>query len=149
MSRFYTNLGNLAPSYRLVVLASMSLAAWLMCGPSAVQAGCGDYVKITNPQFPGQMAEHMASREHSGAMPVGVPSDSSPAAPCRGPNCGQRAPILPVSPVPTVVRSIAEQWADLPRADDEVSSGGGLPLADSSERPSDGHPSLLKRPPRA
>jgi hypothetical protein len=92
-------------------------AAYIAMGGASAEAACGDYVAIAG--------------GHAGHFAAGTPTadDRLPAAdalrrrgndlsdlatpqPCRGPNCGRRAPSFP-QPTPTVSSTAPDQWAFL------------------------------------
>src|SRR5687768_5402736 len=122
MARFYANLGNLAPTWRLAVLAAFSLVAWLAMRDSTAVASCGDYVKVANPQF----AE--------APMPGSGSHGSIPFAPCSGPQCRGSVP-APASPPPVVVRTLVEQLAILNNLADAVRNEQSAALSESGAHP--------------
>ena len=140
MARYYANLGNFAPTWRLAVLSAFSLVAWLALRDSAAIAGCGDYVKVANPQF--AEASHGAS-----LMPESANRAPLPLTPCSGPQCRGNVP-APAAPPPVVVRTLVEQLAILITLADAAQSEPSVALSESGAHPEAGYRALLERPPR-
>jgi hypothetical protein len=80
--------------------AVVALLAATLFAPGVVRASCGDYLTT---------GAHPVMPTATGAASDSMPVLPAPAAPCSGPNCSGRSPILPnIPPAPAPVSG--EQW---------------------------------------
>jgi len=80
--------------------ATLALLAAILNAPSSAHASCGDYLMA---------GAHPAMSVATGTAPDSIPVIPAPHAPCSGPTCSGRAPLLPVTP-PAPAPVSGEQW---------------------------------------